>query len=177
MVLLRLLFRRTTRPFALACAVAILALFGVGLLLAGGFAVEDGASATITDTDLRLSLNDAEGIPDVGNGTQTCIASGTPRDTVSVLGDVTVRVEGEAGATRTLALSLAGTNVTHSAAIRETGTESVDVFWLDRDPETFAVGETVTLRLQVREGDRVLANATRTLPVHNGSQTFDCDEG
>lgn len=176
MVLLRLLFRRTTRPFALACAVALLALLGVGLLLAGGFTGGDGASATITDTDLRLSLNDAEGIPDVGNGTMTCIASGTPRDSVSVLGDVTVRVEGDPGTARTLALSLAGTNATHSTAIRETGTESVDVFWVERDPETFAVGETVTLRLRVREGERVLANATRTLPVHNGSQTFDCEE-
>lgn len=155
----------------------------VGTIAMMGGVADDPATENVTveDIDLTVSLNDEASYPEGANGTvQTCLASGTPGDSVSVLGDVIVDVpqsdnRGQSSE-RQVRVTVNLTEMSETTSQRVTGTGAVrsDVFWLIDDDETLAVGETVTLRVTVHVERGRVATATNTVTVQEDSRTYDC---
>jgi len=174
--LLRLLLGWPPRPATVGVALLLTAVGAVTLLVFGGVADE---SPTIESTDLTVRLNDDVDFPET-DGVATCTAVGTPGDSVSVLGDVTVDVpadsdRGRVGDRRlTVVVSLAHTEENTTATVSGTGRETADVFWIFEDDETLSVGDTERLRVRLRSEASTLAETTRTVTVENGSRTYDC---
>ena len=181
MHLLRLLLGWPPRPAGVAVAL-LLTVVGVGTVVVFGGVADDTAdeSATIESTDLTVRLNDEADFPDTGDDVATCVAVGTPGDSVSVLGDVTVDVPadddtGRAGDRRlTVVVSLAHTGQNTTATVAGTGRETVDVFWIFADDETLSVGDAERLRVRLRSEAETLAETSRTVTVENGSRSYDC---
>lgn len=182
MQLLRLLFDWPPRPATVAVAL-LLTVVGVGTVVVFGGVVGDTGdeSVTIGSTDLTVRLNDETEFPDTGDdGVATCMAVGTPGDSVSVLGDVTVDVPADADTGRagdrrlTVVVSLAHTEQHTTATVSGTGRETADVFWIFEDDETLTVGDAERLRVRLRSDGETLAETTRTVTVENGSRSYDC---
>ena len=151
--------------------------FSVGTLVAFGGVTDEitRENVTVDATDLSVRLNDEAGFPDVGEGVQTCVGSGTPPDSVAVVGDLTVGVPADTpGGPLTVAVSLAHTEETTAATVEGSGDLTRDVFWVLDDDETLSVGGTATLQVWVRSGESTLAGTTRTAPVENDSRSYDC---
>ncbi|QLD90812.1 hypothetical protein HWV07_17890 [Natronomonas salina] len=155
----------------------------VGTIAMMGGVADDPASENVTveDIDLAVSLNDEASYPEGANGTvQTCFASGTPGDSVSVLGDVILDVPESDGrgrsSERQLRVTVNLTEMSETTAQTETGTGTVhsDVFWLIDDDETLAVGDTVTLHVTVHDERGRVATATDNVVVQGDSRTYDC---
>jgi hypothetical protein len=151
---------------------AVNAFLVVGLVAAGAplFAVVEGTS--VESVSLTARLNDADGYPDLGNDTAyACTSTGTPPDTVSVIGGVTVDVAGE----RTVALSVPASGNRTTMDV-EGSDGRADVFWLFDDDETLAVGEAATFRVRVLDDGTPVANATRNVTVEEGTyELSDCE--
>jgi hypothetical protein len=150
------------------------------LVLFGGF--EDdvaGDDVTVESADVVVRLNDDVDFPETNGSVQTCLASGTPGDSVSVVGDVTVHVPADRGRfgarSLTVEVSLAGVEGTTTDAVSGTGTEVSDVFWVFEDDETLSVGDAVTLRVRVRSEGETVAAATRNVTVERGTRSYDCE--
>ena len=162
-------------------AFLLLTAISVGTLVAFG-GVTDNASSenvTVASADLTVRLNDERDLPDTNGTVETCLASGTPSDSVTVLGDVTVDIPAEAenvssGDRVRVLVSLAHTDETTARSITERGRTTSDVFWVFEDDETLAVGDTATVQIRVQADDATVANATRRTSVLNGSRSFDC---
>ena len=75
----------------------VLTAVSVGTLIAFGGVTDEitRENVTVDATDVSVRLNDEGAVPDLGEGVQTCLASGTPPDSVAVIGDVTVAVPAE----------------------------------------------------------------------------------
>lgn len=161
----------------------VLTAFSVGtLVLFGGVTDEiTSENVTVEATDLSVRLNDDIDFPDAANGTvQKCLASGTPGDSILVVGDVTVDVPadwdaGSAGDPRvTLVMSLAHTEETTTETVSGTGRATSRVFWVLNDDETLSAGDTVRFQVRVRADGSTVANATRAVTVQNDSRSYDC---
>jgi len=161
----------------------VLAAFSVGtVVLLGGVTDEMTAeNVTINSTDLSVKLNDDVDFPDVeGDAVQTCMGYGTPGDSISVLGDVTVRIPAERTRTDaktaqlTLAVGLDHTSERTTQPLTRTGDVTTDVFWILDDDETLAVNETAEVEISVLSGNSTVANSTMAMPVENGTRTYDC---
>lgn len=158
--------------------------FSVGTLVAFGGVTDEVESenVTIEATDVSVRLNDDEGgFPESENGTvQTCLASGTPGDRISVLGNVTIDVPTEQGRDSrgerqlTVVVSLAHTEERTTDTVTGTGRATSDVFWLLDDDETLSMGDTARLQIRVREEGSTIASATRPITVENDSRSYDC---
>ena len=152
--------------------------FSVGTLVAFGGVTDEitAENVTVEETDLSVRLNDERSLPDTNGTVQTCLSSGTPGDSISVIGDVTVDVPADRGrdAEFVVAVSLAHTEETTTASVEGTGRRTADVFWLLDDDETLAVGETARLQVRVRDGGSTVASVTREVTVENGSRSYDC---
>lgn len=155
----------------------------VGTVAMMGGVADDPASETVTveEIDLTVGLNDEASYPEGTNGTvQTCLASGTPGDSVSVLGDVVVDVpesdDGGRFSERQVRVTVNLTDMSETTSETVTGTGELysDVFWLIEDDETLAINDTATLRVTVHDGDSLVANATETVTVEEDSRTYDC---
>jgi hypothetical protein len=150
------------------------------MVVFGGIPGETAAeNVTVEATDLTVRLNDEASYPDTENDSvQSCLAVGTPGDSISVLGDVTLEVPDGAvenrGRRPTVAVSLGHTDERTSKTVTETGRVTSDVFWLLDDDETLSVGDTVQLQVHVRAAGSTLANATRPITVGNGSRSYEC---
>ncbi|KAB1190777.1 MULTISPECIES: hypothetical protein [Haloferax] len=159
--------------------VLLLTVFSAGTLLLFGGVTDEAPTqkVSIEATDVTVRLNDDFRYPDLENGTvHTCLSSGTPGDHLSVLGDVIVEIPHDTDERSVLVgVSLAHTEETTAMAVDETGTQTVDVFWLLEDDETLSVGDTAELQIHVRSDGETLADATRELTVQNGSVSYDCD--
>lgn len=137
-------------------------------------------NVTVEDVDVSVALNDDFEYPEGESGSvQTCRASGTPGDSVSVLGDVVVEIppeEGWSSGDRRLSVtvSLAHTNESTSGTVTGPGRDTHDVFWVLEDDETLSVGDTETVQIRIEEGGATVANATESVTVRNGTRTFDC---
>lgn len=158
-------------------------LFSVGTLAVFGGITDEtaGENVTIESTDVTVRLNDETSYPDdATESVQTCLASGTPGDSISVLGDVVVAVpperdrESDAEGDLTIVVSLAHTDETTTERIEASGTETMDVFWILEDDETLAVGDTAQLQVRVRTETSTVSSVTRLVPVRNGTRSFDC---
>ena len=164
--------------------VLLMTALSAGTLVAFGGVVNeaDQENVTIEATDVSVRLNDDEGgFPEGENGTvRTCLGSGTPGDSISVLVDVTVTVPAEerrgVGEERrlTVVVSLAHTEEHTADTVTGTGRATSDVFWLLDHDETLSVGDTATLQVRVREEGSTVASATRPVTVENGSRSHDC---
>ncbi|ACV11047.1 hypothetical protein Huta_0864 [Halorhabdus utahensis DSM 12940] len=161
----------------------VLTAFSVGtLVLFGGVTDEITAeNVTIESTDLSVKLNGEIDFPDVeDDSVQTCMGYGTPGDSVSVLGDVSVRIPAERTRTDaeterlTLAVSLDHTSERTTQPLTRTGDVTTDVFWIRNDDETLAVNETAGVEISVLSGNSTVANSTMAMPVENGTRTYDC---
>jgi hypothetical protein len=133
-------------------------------------------NVTVETTELTVRLNDEQSYPESEDGgVQTCFASGTPGDSISVTGSVSVDIPSVErppdGAT--VRVSMAHTEANTSGDVEPTG-GTFDVFWLLDDDETLAVGDTATLDIRVRGGGETLATATRSVVVENDSRSYDC---
>jgi hypothetical protein len=157
--------------------------FSVGtLVLFGGAVVDDetNENVTVEEIDLTVKLNDEMSFPEGGNGTvQTCMASGTPGDSISVLGDVAVEIPPDsrgypADRTATVEVSLAHTEETTTDTVDGPGRETMDVFWLLDDDETLSVGDTETVQVWVRIDGTKVASTTRNVTVEEGTRNYDC---
>ena len=180
MKLLRLLLGWPPGPATVGVALLLTVLGAATMLVFGGVADETtDENATIESTDLTVRLNDDVDFPET-DGVATCMAVGTPGDSVSVLGDVAVDVpadsdRGRVGDRRlTVVVSLARIEQNTTATVTGTGRETADVFWIFEDDETLSVGDTARLQVRLRSGESTLAEATRTVSVENGSRSYDC---
>ena len=170
------------RPAAIA-AFLLLSAFTAGTLVAFGGVTDEitRENVTVEATDLTVSLNDEGEFPDAGTGTvQTCLASGTPGDRISVLGDVTVGIptEGYRDAAErgelTVAVSLAHTAENTTMAVTRTGRTTSDVFWMFDDDETLSVGDTASVQVRVRAAGETVADAIHSVTVEDGLRSYDC---
>jgi len=168
------------RPAAIVFFVVV-TVFSVGtLVLFGGVPGETGSeNVSIEEADVTVRLNDEQEFPDTGNGSvQTCMASGTPGDSISVLGDVVVEVPPETvdgkDSEVAVVVSLNHTEESRTMTVEDSGRRTSDVFWVLPDDETLSVGETVGVQVNVRSDEKVLANATTPMVVQNGTRTYDC---
>lgn len=157
--------------------------FSVGTLVLFGGVTDESTSKNVTveATDLSVHLNDDTDPLDAANGTvQKCLASGTPGDSILVVGDVTVDVPadwhgGSAGDPQvTLVMSLAHTEETTTETVSGTGRATTRVFWVLDDDETLSAGDTAEFRVRARADDSTVANATRAVTVRNDSRSYDC---
>jgi hypothetical protein len=170
------------RPAAVVAFLLVTA-FSVGTLivLGGAVAPPSGENVAVESVDLAVRLNDADGFPSVGNGTVVaCLGAGTPRDSVSVIGDVTVEVPpggppGHRGERLLVDVTLDDTGERTARSIEETGRVTTGVFWILEDDETLSVGEPTRLRIRVRAEGETIAETGRTVTVENGTRTYDCD--
>jgi hypothetical protein len=160
---------------ARVAVVLLLTTASVATLVAFGGVVDDGGNVTVASTDLDVRLNDDGSIPDTNGTVETCIASGTPPDSVLVVGEVVVDVPPDAGDERLhVRVGLPALDAATTRAVEGTGRERVDVFWLLDDDETLAVGDRARLRIEVRGGGSTATAATRRVAVANGSRSYDC---
>jgi hypothetical protein len=110
---------------------------------------------------------------------QTCLASATPGDSSSVLGDVTVGIPTERasgiGTPEFTLASLSHTEESTTVTTERTGSTTVGVFWVVADDETLSVGDTAEVQIRVREGNSTGTETTRTATVSNDSRSYDCD--
>lgn len=182
MNLLPWLLRWPPRP-AVVVAVLLVTLVTAGTLAAFGGTPVDPAdrSVAVEDIDVTVRLNDEAAAPPGGNGTvQTCLASGTPGNSVSVLGDVTVDVPADRRDNLrdeqwVVAVGLGGRADTSRTALDRTGRTTVDVFRLLAADGTLSVGDDVDVPVRVLADGSVVANDTATVTVENGSRSYDCD--
>lgn len=168
---------------ATVAAFVVLTVFSVGTLAMFGGVVDDGTSENVTveEIDLTVALNDEMSFPDSENGTvQTCMASGTPGDTISAQGAVTVRIPPDSerrygdDAQGTVEVSLEHTREKTTDTIEGPGRETIDVFWLLDDDETLSVGDTATIQVRVRMDETTVATANQSVTVEEGTRTYDC---
>lgn len=157
----------------------LLTAFSVGTLVLFGGVVDDASTdeVTIDAVDVSVRLNDEVQFPDGENGSvQTCLAVGTPGDSVSVLGDVTVDIPHAFDDWPLVVdVSLASIEDRTTTRVEETGTQRIDVFWLVDDDETLSVGDTATLHVRVRADGETVTDTTRERIVQNDTRTYDCD--
>jgi hypothetical protein len=147
----------------------------VGLMVFGGGI--DSVSydeVSIDAVDVSVLLNDDHTYPDEANGSvQTCMASGTPGDSISVRGDVDLTVP-PTEESLLLSVSLAHTTEEWTDRVTRAGDISVNVLWILEDDEQLDVGEMSTVQIQLRDGDSTVSNTTADIVVENESRTYDC---
>lgn len=162
------------RPAAVGVFLLLTAV-SVGTLLVFAPVTDDITTDTVTieSTEFTVRLNDELTIPDTDDSVQTCVGSGTPGDRLSVSGDVRVDSPAAPDGPLTLVVSLGHTAAATTQRL-ERGGATADVRWLVEDDETLSVGETATVQIRVANGDASLASATRSVPVENGSRSYDC---
>lgn len=168
--------RATVAVFLLVTA------FSLGTIAVLGDDIDrsEAENVTVEEIDVAVALNDEVDYPEGESGTvQTCLASGTPGDSVSVLGDVVVEIPAEEGwstGDRRLAVtvSLGHTDESTSGTVTGPGRDTHDVFWVLEDDETLAVGDTETVQVRIEEAGSTVASATETVTVRNDSRTYDC---
>ena len=159
----------------------VLTAFSVGTLVAFGGVTDQitDENVTVAETDLSVRLNDELDIPSTNGSVETCLASGTPGDSILVVGDLTVDAPasgtGKHSPDRPLAvvLGLAHTEQTTTEQVDGTG-GTTDVHWVVEDDETLAIGDEATVQIRVRSGGTTVATATRAITVEEGSRSYDC---
>jgi len=149
--------------------------FSVGSIAVFGGVVEDADTdeVTVESTELALLLNDEFDPPETNGSVATCFASGTPGDTVSLTGSVTVDAPSDRRGPLEVVLSLPAADEPRTDTV-EAGGGTVDVFWLFEDDESLEPGDTATLEVSVRSGGETLVETTRSLTVEADSRNYDC---
>lgn len=143
-----------------------------------GAATEDNVTVAVDGVDLRL--NDELDLPPTNGSVETCVASGTPGDSVSLLGDVIVtippdRLPDVGESDPRVVFTLEALDATRRDRIDPAGATSLDLFWILDDDETLSVGAETTLTIRVETADgEPLRETTRTLTVRDGERTYDC---
>lgn len=151
---------------------------GSVLLLGGGLLASSSGNVTVEETDLTVRLNDEQSLPESENGSvQTCLASGTPGDSISVIGTVGVdvppdhRARSEGGLA--VVVELVDVGETTSGSLDAAGGQ-YDVFWLLEDDETLSAGDSAELAIRVRSAGETVAAANESVVVEADSRNYDC---
>lgn len=163
-------------------AVLVFVLFTVvsagSIVVFGGELTESSGNVTVEGREFTVRLNDEQSWPEnEGGGVQTCLASGTPGDSLSVIGTVAVdvppdhRARSEGGLT--VVVGMAHTEETTSGELDAAGGQ-YDVFWLLDDDETLSSGDTARIEIAVRSAGETVATVTESVPVEADSRTYDC---
>lgn len=156
--------------------------FSVGsIAVLGGGLVQSGDDTVSVETvDVTVTLNDeVELPPGVDESAQTCVASGTPGDSVFVQGSVVVFVPEDRwrfGEERRLnvSVSLGPADAATTGIVTGPGFVTREVFWLLDDDESLSVDGTETVQVRVREGGSTVANATEAVTVQEGTRHYEC---
>jgi hypothetical protein len=161
----------------------VLTAFSLGTLVAFDGVIDDGTGGNVTveEADVTVRVNDEIDFPEDGNGSvRTCMGMGTPGDSVFVTGEVTFRVPHELGPDApgedplVLEVRLANTGNTITERVTRTGTVTIRVMKLFEDDETLSPGQTADLRIRVRKGGSIVANASQAVTVEEGTRSYDC---
>lgn len=167
-------------------ALASLVLFG-GILAAGlvasDFGEEPGpANASVTEFEPRVAVNGGDWTNETeGEGVQKCMAVGPPPGSYGVTGSLVVErpVESDGPEKATFETMVAlgdGTELEGRNVTLDRGdTERIQLFDVARNDGRFAAGTNETVTARVRDGDTTVANATRTVGVHESGE-LDCDD-
>ncbi|MFC7202236.1 hypothetical protein ACFQJC_01810 [Haloferax namakaokahaiae] len=137
---------------------------------------------TVEIADSSVKLNDEMDYPEGAESGEaySCISYGTPGDSLHVRADGTLGLptgfDRDGDTPYTLEVSVDGLEETRTETFRGTGEDQWDVSWLVQDDETLSVGETTTLRAQVRQSGDVVATTNRSVTIAEGDQRFDCEE-
>lgn len=161
-------------------AFLLLTAFSVGTLLLFAPVTDqiNPDDATVEAANVSVHLNDEITMPDIENGTVgRCIASGTPGDHLTVRADILVEtpMDGGENSKYDVEMSIVNGSKTTTEPVQQTGRERVNVFWVVRDDESLAVGETAEIHVRLRESGAVVANSIRTVTVEKGSRSYDCE--
>jgi hypothetical protein len=128
---------------------------------------------------LDVRLNDEIDLPPANGSVETCVASGTPGDSVSLFGDVIVtilpgRLPDVGESDPRVMFTLETLDATRRDRIDPAGATSLDLFWILDDDEMLSVGTETTLTIRVETADgEPLRETTRTLTVRDGERTYD----
>lgn len=148
---------------------------GTIVALGGVTDTRSTGNITVSDVELTIRLNDETDFPDTNGTVETCLGSGTPGDHLSVIGDITVTTPtNRSGTPREVILRLNQIHDRTVGRIENRGNVTTDVFWVLRDDERLSVGDTTPVNIRVQEDGTTVAATTRTVPVENGSRTYDC---
>jgi hypothetical protein len=148
---------------------------GTIAVLGGPTLTQSDGNVTVHDVDLSIRLNDDVTIPDTDGTVNGCLGSGTPGDHLSVRGEVTVSIPAaRSDAAQAVVLQLNGSMNRTVATIERAGNVTNDVFWVLEDDETFSVGDNTTVEVRVQEQGTTVASRTLSVPVENGSRSYDC---
>ncbi|WP_229121835.1 hypothetical protein [Halapricum desulfuricans] len=164
-----------SRRMIAAFLVVTTASVGTIVVLGGVTDTQPDGNITVSDADLSIRLNEETEFPDTNGTVETCLGSGTPGDHLSILGDITVHIPPTHNDnTQSVVLELNHTWNRTVGAIEDRGSVTKDVFWLVEDDETLSVGDTTTVEVHVQEQGTAVASRTLSLPIRNGSRSYDC---
>jgi len=170
-----LLNRPPSRRMIAVFLVVTVASIGTIAVLGGVTDTQSEENITISDVDLSIRLNDDTEYPDTNGAVETCLGSGTPGDHLSVLGEITVSIPAaHSDDTQAVVLQLNQTKNRTVGTIEGQGSVTNNVFWVLEDDETLSVGNTTTVEVHVREQGASVASRTFSVPVKNGSRSYDC---
>lgn len=148
---------------------------GTIVVLGGMPDTQSNENVSVSDVDISIRLNDETAYPDTNGTVETCIGRGTPGDHLSILGEVGVQIPPDQNSdTHVVVLEL---NETWTQRVGETddkGDITMDVFWMVEDDETFSVGDTATVEVRVQEPETTITSKTLSMPIENGSRSYDC---
>jgi|GEM_PF-1311579 len=164
-----------------------LVLFG-GILAAGlvasGLGGDPGpANATVTEFEPRVAVNEGDWTNETeGEGVQTCTSVGPPPGNYGVTGTLVVErpfeSEGPEKAAFQAVVALAdGTTVErHNVTLRPGDDVQFRLFDVGQNDGLLAAGTSANLTVRVDHGDATVANATRSVAVHESGE-LNCDDG
>jgi hypothetical protein len=148
---------------------------GTIVALGGVAHTQSNGNITVSGVELSVRLNDETDFPDTNGTVETCLASGTPGDHLSVIGEITINTPANRSDTpREVILQLSQMHNRTVGTIEDRGNVTTDVVWVLRDDETLSVGDTTPVNIRVQEHGRTVATTTFTVPVEKGSRTYDC---
>lgn len=163
--------RRMIAVFLVVTAASL----GTIVVLGGVTDTQSGGNITVSDINLSIRLTDDTAFPDTNGTVETCLGSGTPGDHLSVLGEITVRIPpAHNGNTQAIVLELNRTWNRTVGTVGDQGSVTKDVFWLLEDDETLSVGDTTTMEIHVQERGTTVTSRTLSMPIENGSRSYDC---
>lgn len=163
----------TRRQIAVFLVITVFSLGSIAVL-GGMTGLDSDGNVTITETDLALDLNENTDIPDTNGSVETCIGSGPLPGHLSVTGEITADIPAGGDTPREVVLRVNDTENRTVETIESEGEVTVDVFWSRDADGTLSVGDTASVDIWVVEQGTAVASTTTSVPVENGSRSYDC---
>lgn len=163
----------TRRQIAVFLVITAFSLGSIAVL--GGMAgLDSDGNVTITNADLSLQLNENTDIPDTNGSVETCLGSGTLPGHLGVRGEIMVDIPSGIDSAQEVVLRVNDTQNHTVETIEGQGAVTMDVFWQREADGTLSVGDPAAVDIWIVEQGTVVASTTRSVPVENGSRSYDC---